>query len=482
VKQSHALNFQRGSSTHFLIAFLMDSVTLVHTNQSSKVRADQTTAKPGPFQTNRAISGFPDRVPAALLSSSFTFLMNGAVIESDVAEAAALSPFVREQLSVDWCAREFVILDNKSESESGVGRSGMAALEALQSLLSGSGISVGRWEVLQSGYLGNACLECSLQFCRKSGICATLSGSVSVSVIEQRMNLESADFSILSFEALDDLLSRSSFVIESEDSLLKFILNSGHDYRFLLKHIQLLYLSKEGLSLFADHFKIPLESVWECAVKLLARSPPPPPCFSSPPGQLDSLIISGFPAIFAEFRGKRFINLWRGSRDGFGASDFHGRCDGHANTLTVILDTNGNIFGGFTPVEWESRVSNGKWGDTNNCWKGDESQKSFLFTLKNPQNVAPRRFALKAEKRHAAIYCNSERGPHFGDLLFSIIATLTIAVTLQTFVSFIAMTLDYISTGFSQGRIISESKTLKSLRLSTKKLSQFLGIVKSLIV
>jgi hypothetical protein len=66
---------------------------------------------------------------------------------------------------------------------------------------------------------------------------------------------------------------------------------------------------------------------------------------------LDSMIVSDFPEIFAEFGGQRFSLLWRGSRDGFGASDFHSRCDGHANTLTVILDTDGNIFSGFTPVE-----------------------------------------------------------------------------------------------------------------------------------
>jgi hypothetical protein len=66
---------------------------------------------------------------------------------------------------------------------------------------------------------------------------------------------------------------------------------------------------------------------------------------------LDSQIISGFPEIFAEFRGKRVNILWRGSRDGFKAQEFHRRCDAHANTLTVILDTEGNIFGGFTPLE-----------------------------------------------------------------------------------------------------------------------------------
>jgi hypothetical protein len=115
----------------------------------------------------------------------------------------------------------------------------------------------------------------------------------------------------------------------------------------------------------------------------------------------------GFPGLFAEFGGKRFALLWRGSRDGFGARDFHSRCDGHANTLALILDTAGNIFGGFTPVEWESRTD---WPYS----KADPSMKSFLFTLKNPHNVPARKFALKAERMDMAIQCYSSCGPFFG--------------------------------------------------------------------
>jgi hypothetical protein len=131
---------------------------------------------------------------------------------------------------------------------------------------------------------------------------------------------------------------------------------------------------------------------------------------------LDSVIISDFPEIFAEFYGKRLSLLWRGSRDGFGARDFHDRCDGHANTLTLIEDTNGNIFGGFTPLEWESRKSNKKGGKENNCWKADPSLKSFLFTLTNPHNVPARMFALKAEGKDLAISCHSEYGPCFNNI------------------------------------------------------------------
>jgi hypothetical protein len=142
------------------------------------------------------------------------------------------------------------------------------------------------------------------------------------------------------------------------------------DYRDLLRHIQIGFLSKDGLSLLEEHFEIPPQSLWQCTAEQVSHPPPP----------FDSQIISDFPAIFAEFRKKRFSLLWRGSRDGFKAQEFHRRCDGHANTLTVILDTEGNIFGGFTPVEWESRTSS-PW-----C-KADDSLRSFVFTLKNPHNI-----------------------------------------------------------------------------------------------
>jgi hypothetical protein len=130
----------------------------------------------------------------------------------------------------------------------------------------------------------------------------------------------------------------------------------------------------------------------------------------------ESAAFWDFPVIFENFKKHQFTLLWRGSRDGFGVRAFHERCDGHANTLTLILDTDGNIFGGFTPVEWESRVSNGKSGDENNCFKADPSQKSFLFTLKNSHSIPARRFVLKADKQHRAIYCSSTCSPVFWDL------------------------------------------------------------------
>jgi hypothetical protein len=143
------------------------------------------------------------------------------------------------------------------------------------------------------------------------------------------------------------------------------------------------------------------------------QAPPPGPssvALPAAPAGFASLIVVDFPALFAELckksffgREKRFALLCRGSRDGFGARDFHCRCDGHAPTLTLIQDRKGNIFGGFTPVMWEAR-------------KADPSLKSFLFTLKNPHNLPARKFALKAEKKDSAIWCHSSWGPCFCDV------------------------------------------------------------------
>jgi hypothetical protein len=327
---------------------------------------------------------------SALLNESFQFIANGITIKSSVAEAAALFPAVREQLSVDGCGRKFFLNDSEMKT---------ADIGSLQFFLSGEAISIARSQFLQTSFFGKVNLERQFLGFSKADIRMNLSDLTK----ERQIDLESADLSVLSVEALDNLLSSESISVESEDALLHFILKLGPGYRDLLRHIEIGFLSKDGLSLLEEDFEIPPESLWQCAAERIAH----------PPFLFDSRIISDFPEIFAEFQGKHFEILWRGSRDGFGASEFHRRCDGQANTLTVILDTKGNIFGGFTPVKWESRVWNGMTGGSDNCFKADDSQKSFLFTLKNPHNIPARRFALKAEMKHQALYCRSGFGPVF---------------------------------------------------------------------
>jgi hypothetical protein len=189
---------------------------------------------------------------------------------------------------------------------------------------------------------------------------------------------------------------------------------------------------------------------------------------------MDSEIVSAFPGIFAEFRRQQFKLLWRGSRDGFGASEFHCRCDGHANTLTVILDTEGNIFGGFAPVKWESRKWNRKNGKENNRVKADDSQKSFIFTLKNEHKVGERRFGLKSEEKWRAILCAIECGPCFGcyscDILISDNCNANTGSHSYGFGETYANDTEFDGARFSRVREISKSKKLKFSRSQTKQL------------
>ena len=97
--------------------------------------------------------------------------------------------------------------------------------------------------------------------------------------------------------------------------------------------------------------------------------------------------------------GKQFKLLYRATRDGFGASDFHAKCDNLPNTLTVIKTTKGFIFGGYTAVEW----------DNTSNFKSDEA---FIFSLVNALStplLSPVRVGSKD-----SIYCHRRYGPIFG--------------------------------------------------------------------
>jgi hypothetical protein len=119
------------------------------------------------------------------------------------------------------------------------------------------------------------------------------------------------------------------------------------------------------------------------------------------------VIVSDFPEIFNEFREKWFSLLWRSVHDDFNACDFQDRCDGHANTLTLMENTKGNIFGGLTPLEWEWESRKWKWklkektGKETNIFIADTSLKSFLCALKNLHNVPRRRLVSNAENFNA---------------------------------------------------------------------------------
>jgi hypothetical protein len=125
------------------------------------------------------------------------------------------------------------------------------------------------------------------------------------------------------------------------------------------------------------------------------------------PSEFSSSIVSGgLPPVLQEFRGKKFALCWRASRDGWTAKTFHASCDGVANTLTIIQDKAGNIFGGYTPIKWDSKGGA----------RADETGKGFLFTIKNPGNIGPKKFPLNPDRKDNAIFADPNWGPHFYDL------------------------------------------------------------------
>jgi hypothetical protein len=94
-----------------------------------------------------------------------------------------------------------------------------------------------------------------------------------------------------------------------------------------------------------------------------------------------------------------FSLLWRGSRDGFDAAAFRRFCDGKASTVTVIKNTIGFIFGGFTSIPWSSSEG----------YKADST--AFLFSLTNPSNTP---LKLKVKSPENAVYNYSNNDPAFG--------------------------------------------------------------------
>jgi hypothetical protein len=96
--------------------------------------------------------------------------------------------------------------------------------------------------------------------------------------------------------------------------------------------------------------------------------------------------------------------LYRGTRDGFGGKDFHSKCDGYSNTLTIVKAKESEfIFGGFTSVSWESPTDRKSKSDLN----------AFIFSLTNKDN-RPVKMKIDPERDPYAIHCHSSYGPTFG--------------------------------------------------------------------
>ena len=98
--------------------------------------------------------------------------------------------------------------------------------------------------------------------------------------------------------------------------------------------------------------------------------------------------------------------LYRGTRDGMTALNFHQKCDNQGPTITVAKTSQGYIFGGYADKDWDSRLySSGAW---------DSSDKAFIFGLHCHAGQDPVKLAIKNTHQHTAYYQQPGHGPIFG--------------------------------------------------------------------
>ena len=93
---------------------------------------------------------------------------------------------------------------------------------------------------------------------------------------------------------------------------------------------------------------------------------------------------------------KKYNLLFRASENNYRAANFHTKCDGRNNTVTIVETKNGRIFGGFTDASWNQNSSSYISGSN-----------GFIFSLDNNDIYYNKNGSYN-------IYGHSSYGPYFG--------------------------------------------------------------------
>lgn len=108
-----------------------------------------------------------------------------------------------------------------------------------------------------------------------------------------------------------------------------------------------------------------------------------------------------------------FKLIYRASRDGDSAKEFHKRCD-NIGTNLILVKTDKNVkFGGFTNYGWEIPKEAETEGNSENGVE-KEDYKSFCFSLTSLK------IYFHDPKKKGAIFCCENYGPTFSDNIFAI--------------------------------------------------------------
>jgi len=119
----------------------------------------------------------------------------------------------------------------------------------------------------------------------------------------------------------------------------------------------------------------------------------------------NTLLCNHHDLVFNWFGSNKQLHLlYKATRDGFKAQDFHSKCDNKGETITVIKSTKGFTFGGYTPISWSSH------GDY--AWEN----QTFIFTLSNPHQFPPTKYITPGQYQNNrySIHNDASFGPSFG--------------------------------------------------------------------
>ncbi|XP_053373679.1 interferon-induced protein 44-like [Mercenaria mercenaria] len=100
---------------------------------------------------------------------------------------------------------------------------------------------------------------------------------------------------------------------------------------------------------------------------------------------------------------KTFTLLYAITGDGCNSKIFHEKCDGQGPTVTVLYNAKGSVYGGYSPMSWNSLSTS-----YSSC------TEAFLFQLYHDGNQKATKFELKPGQYHYAVYNNPNYGPVFG--------------------------------------------------------------------
>lgn len=96
----------------------------------------------------------------------------------------------------------------------------------------------------------------------------------------------------------------------------------------------------------------------------------------------------------------KFALLYNNANDSDGSNYFHMNCDGVFPTVTVVLDTSGRRFGGYSTKSWSQSPAGASYS---------RAPDSFIFNLSQKK-----KYNLKDQMESNAVYRHNSYGPTFG--------------------------------------------------------------------